>query len=76
VTPRLPGVSPQKAGRALERAGWQLDRVNGSHHIFRHPDRTGRVVVPMHNRDLAKGTLNQIINGSGLTRNEFLGLLK
>lgn len=30
----------------------------------------------MHNRDLAKGTLNQIINGSGLTRDEFLGLLK
>jgi len=76
VTPRLPGVSPQKAGRVLERAGWQLDRVKGSHHIFRHPARAGRVVVPMHRRDLAKGTLTQIINGSGLTRDEFLSLLK
>jgi mRNA interferase HicA len=76
VTPRLPGVAPQKAARALERAGWQFDRVKGSHHIFRHPDRPGRVVVPMHRRDLAKGTLNQIINGSGLARDEFLSLLK
>jgi predicted RNA binding protein YcfA (HicA-like mRNA interferase family) len=76
VTPRLPGVSPQKAARALERAGWQLDRVKGSHHVFRHPGRPGRVVVPMHSRDLAKGTLNQIINGSGLARDEFLSLLK
>jgi len=30
----------------------------------------------MHARDLAKGTLNQIISGSGLTRDEFLRLLK
>jgi predicted RNA binding protein YcfA (HicA-like mRNA interferase family) len=75
VTPRLPGVTPQKAARALERAGWQLDRVKGSHHVFRHPDRANRVVVPMHGRDLAKGTLNQIVNGSGLTREEFLRLV-
>jgi predicted RNA binding protein YcfA (HicA-like mRNA interferase family) len=76
VTPRLPGVSPRQAARALERAGWHRDRVKGSHHVFRHPDRPNRVVVPMHSRDLAKGTLNQIINGSGVTRDEFLRLLK
>lgn len=29
----------------------------------------------MHNRDLAKGTLNQIVNASGLDRAEFLKLL-
>lgn len=33
------------------------------------------VVVPMHNRDLAKGTLNQIVSASGLDRAEFLKLL-
>lgn len=76
MTPRLPGVSPRQAARALERAGWDLDRVKGSHHVFRHPDRPNRVVVPMHNRDLAKGTLNQIISGSGLTRDEFLARLR
>jgi predicted RNA binding protein YcfA (HicA-like mRNA interferase family) len=76
VTPRLPGVAPRQAARALDRAGWRLDRVKGSHHVFRHPNRPGRVVVPMHGRDLAKGTLNQIVNGSGLTRDEFLDLLR
>lgn len=30
------------------------------------------VVVPMHTRDLAKGTLNEIIKGSGLSREELL----
>jgi hypothetical protein len=29
----------------------------------------------MHGRDLAKGTLNQIVNASGLERAEFMGLL-
>lgn len=76
MSPRLPAVSPKEAIRALERSGWQLDRVKGSHHVFRHPDRPNRVVVPMHGRDLAKGTLSGIIGASGLTRDAFLKLLK
>jgi predicted RNA binding protein YcfA (HicA-like mRNA interferase family) len=73
--PRLPSVTPRKAVRALERCGWELDRVKGSHHVFRHTDHPHRVVVPMHARDLAKGTLNQIIDASGVSRPEFLRLL-
>jgi predicted RNA binding protein YcfA (HicA-like mRNA interferase family) len=75
VTPRLPAVASRQAIRALERCGWKLDRIKGSHHVFRHPDHSHRVVVPMHGRDLAKGTLNQIVNASGLDRAEFLKLL-
>lgn len=75
MTPRLPAVTPRHAVRALERCGWKLDRVKGSHHVFRHPDHAHRVVVPMHSRDLAKGTLNQIVGASGLDRAEFLKLL-
>jgi predicted RNA binding protein YcfA (HicA-like mRNA interferase family) len=76
VSPRLPAVAPREAIRALERCGWKLDRVKGSHHVFRHPHLPHRVVVPMHARDLAKGTLNQIIGASGLDRDEFLKALK
>jgi predicted RNA binding protein YcfA (HicA-like mRNA interferase family) len=75
VTPRLPAVTPRQVVRGLERCGWKLDRIKGSHHVFRHPDQTHRVVVPMHGRDLAKGTLNQIVSASGLDRAEFLKLL-
>jgi predicted RNA binding protein YcfA (HicA-like mRNA interferase family) len=74
VTPRLPAVTPRQAVRALERCGWQLDRVKGSHHVFRHPQHRHRVVV-MHARDLARGTLNAIIDASGVGRDEFLRLL-
>lgn len=68
-------MTPRKAVRALERCGWQLDRVRGSHHVFRHPDHRYRVVVPMHARDLARGTLNAIIEASGAGREDFLKLL-
>jgi len=68
-------VAPREAVRALERCGWQLDRVKGSHHVFRHPDHRHRVVVPVRARDLARGTLNAIIEASGVTREEFLKLL-
>jgi predicted RNA binding protein YcfA (HicA-like mRNA interferase family) len=76
VNPRLPAVTPKEAARALTRSGWTLDRTKGSHQVFRHPDRPNRVVVPMHARDLAKGTLSAIIEGSGLSREEFLRFLK
>ncbi len=75
MTARLPAVAPRKAIRVLERCGWRLDRIKGSHHVFRHPDHGHRVVVPLHGRDLAKGTLNQIIEASGVDRDEFLKLL-
>jgi predicted RNA binding protein YcfA (HicA-like mRNA interferase family) len=44
--------------RALERAGFVVIRVKGSHHILRHPD--GRTtVVPVHSGEVI---------GPGLTR--------
>jgi predicted RNA binding protein YcfA (HicA-like mRNA interferase family) len=66
---------PRQAVRALERCGWELDRTKGSHQVFRHPEHQHRVVVPMHPRDLARGTLHQIIESSGVSRDDFLKLL-
>lgn len=75
MTSRLPAVTPRQATRVLERCGWTLDRVKGSHQVFRHPEHQNRIVVPMHARDLAKGTLHQIIEASGVPREDFLKLL-
>ena len=52
--------------RALRKAGWQLDRVRGSHHIFRHPGRAGTVVVQHPRKDIPIGTLRQIERQAGL----------
>lgn len=50
----------------LEEAGWVLERVRGSHHTFKHPDRGGIVTVPHPKKDLPKGTVKGILKAAGL----------
>lgn len=72
--PPVPSVPGAKVVRALERAGFSLARINGSHHIMRHLD--GRsVTVPVHNRDLAKGTLRNILMIVGMSVEDLQKLL-
>jgi len=62
--------------RALERAGFSVNRITGSHYILKHPAKpTLRVTVPYHNRDLKRGTLQSIVKQAGFTNEEFLDLL-
>lgn len=46
--------------------GWYLHRVNGSHHIFKHPTKQGRVVVPHPKSKLPIGTIKSILKQAGL----------
>ena len=46
--------------RELNKAGWVLDRIRGSHHVFKHSARPGHVTVPHPKKDLAKGLLAAI----------------
>lgn len=46
--------------RELRRAGWMLDRVRGSHHVFKHPERPGIIVVPHPRKDLGRGLVAAI----------------
>jgi len=50
----------------MQRAGWKLDRVNGSHHIFKHPNRPGIVVVPHPKKDLGQGLVKAIRRQAGI----------
>lgn len=72
----LPVIRPNDAIRALERAGFFIRRVSGSHYILKNSKNPKlRVVVPFHNRDLKKGTLQSIVKQAGFTDEEFLKLL-
>lgn len=72
----LPAIRPKEVIRALERAGFFIRRVSGSHYILKHPSNaTLRVIVPFRNRDLKGGTLQAIVKQAGFTNEEFLKLL-
>jgi predicted RNA binding protein YcfA (HicA-like mRNA interferase family) len=52
--------------RELEKAGWVLKRVRGSHHVFVHLQRRGIVVVPHPKRELGVGLVAAIRKQAGL----------
>ena len=52
--------------RDLVRRGWVLDRVRGSHHVFRHPSRPEIVVIPHPRKDLGKGLVAKIRKQAGI----------
>jgi len=76
-TPR--GLSARQFIRALEADGFVLQRVRGSHRIFRHPDGR-RVVVAYHGLgdSFPIGTLRAMIADAGWQDEDLqrLGLLK
>lgn len=72
----LPVVRPEAVVRALERAGFVVERVRGSHHALKHPDKPHlHVTAAFHKREVPRGRLRAIIKQAGLTTDEFLKLL-
>jgi predicted RNA binding protein YcfA (HicA-like mRNA interferase family) len=69
-------LKPKDVLRVLEREGFVVHHVSGSHYVLKHPDnRKLRVTLPWHNRDLKRGTLRSIIEQAGYTTDEFADLL-
>jgi predicted RNA binding protein YcfA (HicA-like mRNA interferase family) len=60
---------------ALRRIGFEVLRIQGSHHFMRHPD--GRMtVVPVHSGEtLGPGLLSKILRDTEQTRDELEDLL-
>lgn len=73
--PKLPSLTSSDVIRILEKKGFVLDRIKGSHHIYFHSRLNRRVVVPFHKRDLPKGTLHEILKQAGITNEEVITLL-
>jgi predicted RNA binding protein YcfA (HicA-like mRNA interferase family) len=65
-------VSGKDFAKVLERRGWSLLRINGSHHIYGKPGEIARISVPIHgNTNLKAGLLRNIMKLAGLTENDF-----
>jgi predicted RNA binding protein YcfA (HicA-like mRNA interferase family) len=51
--------------RRLEKEGWRLVRVKGSHHQFKHSQRSGRVTVGHPRKDIPLKTIVGIYKSAG-----------
>lgn len=72
---KLPGLTGKKIVKTLQKTGFKIIRVKGSHHFLRHQD--GRTtVVPVHaGETIGPGLLSKILRDCELTREEFIALL-
>lgn len=50
--------------KLLQKNGWKVVRVNGSHHIL---EKDGKIeIIPIHGKDVPNGLLNAILKRHGL----------
>ena len=67
---RIPG---KKMCSILERNGFQLKRIKGSHHIYAKQGVEGYVTVPVHGKEVLKPkTLKSIIHQAELDIQDFI----
>lgn len=64
-------VSGKEFIRLLQKRGWFLKRINGSHHIFTKEGHPERIVIPVHgNRPLKMGLLRHQMKIAGLVESD------
>ena len=68
---KLPVVKPKQIVKILKKIGFIERRQTGSHLIFSNPDTNRIVPVPMHAKELKKGTLLSILRQADITKDEF-----
>jgi len=60
-------ISGKGLVKLLKRAGWKLDRINGSHHIMVKGSKTA--TIPVHaNRSLGKGLEAKLLKQTGIKK--------
>jgi len=71
---KLPRISGRECIKAMEKAGFQFKRQEGSHIILRRNDPFAQLIVPDH-KELDRGTLRAIIRQAGMSVDEFVRLV-
>jgi predicted RNA binding protein YcfA (HicA-like mRNA interferase family) len=67
---KTPSYTAKEIIRLLEQKGFVFDRASGSHQIYMLPNGSKRVIIPVHNKDLPKGTLHSILKQAGIDKKD------
>ncbi len=68
----MKSVSGKELCKVVEKKGWILKRINGSHHIFKKFGVEHLLVIPVHkNKDLKHGLLKAIMKLAHISEQEF-----
>ena len=67
----MKSYSSREVIKLLETNGWRLVNVDGSHHNYKHPTKSGKVTITHPRKDIPIKTLKSISKQSGLTFDYF-----
>lgn len=74
---RLPSIHPRKLNQALAKIGWYKEGQKGGEYIKYKEGHPNPITVPYHGtKALKRGTLLAILKAAGVSREEFLKLLR
>jgi len=74
---KLPSVKAEEILSALLKAGFYIHHQTGSHARLFHKTKPDlKITVPIHSKDIPKGTLKRILKQADLSTEEFLKLLR
>ena len=64
-------VSGKDFCKVVEKKGWILQRINGSHYIYKKEGVEDLLVIPVHkNKDLKRGLLKSIMKITDITESD------
>ena len=67
----MKSVSGREFARLVERRGWKLLRVTGSHHIYGKEGNIVRLTIPIHGKASLKiGLLRHLMKAAGIDEDE------
>ncbi|HVA00259.1 MAG TPA: type II toxin-antitoxin system HicA family toxin [Terriglobia bacterium] len=67
----MKSLAGKDLARVVERHGWQLLRIHGSHHIYGKPGNVVRLSIPIHgNKPLKTGLLRHLLKMAGLEESD------
>jgi predicted RNA binding protein YcfA (HicA-like mRNA interferase family) len=67
----MKSISGKELAKILEKRGWNLLRVQGSHHIYGKTESDVRLSVPIHkNQTLKIGLLKHLLKQAALTEED------
>jgi len=55
----------RKLIKKLKDDGWELVRIEGSHHIFQHPEKPGTISLTHPRKDVSPGLVRAIYRAAG-----------
>jgi predicted RNA binding protein YcfA (HicA-like mRNA interferase family) len=68
----MKAISGKEFAKIVEKKGWVLLRVHGSHHIYGRTGSIVRLSIPIHgNKPLKQGLQRHLMKAAGLSESDF-----